>query len=50
MSISVRFGRAEVDTDYDSSMVRFFLNKDAPGNMRIRLVEVVKRIPYQRWS
>ena len=45
---SLRFGRAEVDTDYDPGMVRFFINKDAPGNMRIKLVEVVKRIPYQK--
>jgi hypothetical protein len=47
-SSSLRFGRAEVDTDYDSGMVRFFINKDAPGNMRVKLVEVVKRIPYQK--
>jgi hypothetical protein len=45
---SLRFGRAEVDTEYDSGMVRFFINKDAPGNMRVKLLEVVKRIPYQK--
>jgi hypothetical protein len=45
---SLRFGRAEVDTDYDPGMVRFFVNKDAPGNLRLKLVEVVKRIPYQK--
>src|SRR5882724_2893899 len=45
---TVRFGRAEVDTEYDSGMVRFFINKDAPGNMRMKLVEVVKRIAYQK--
>jgi hypothetical protein len=45
---TLRFGRAEVDTDYDSGMVRFFLNKDAPGNMRVKLLEVVKRVPYQK--
>ncbi len=45
---SLRFGRAEVDADYDSAMVRFFINKDAPGNMRLKLVEVVKRVPYQK--
>ncbi|HSZ89380.1 MAG TPA: hypothetical protein VK822_08375, partial [Acetobacteraceae bacterium] len=28
---TLRFGKAEVDTDYDSGMVRFFLNKEAPG-------------------
>jgi hypothetical protein len=45
---SLRFGRAEVDPEYDSGMVRIFINKDAPGNMRAKLVEVVKRIPYQK--
>ena len=45
---SLRFGRAEVDADYDSGMVRFFVNKDAPGNLRMKLLEVVKRIPYQK--
>jgi hypothetical protein len=47
-SSTVRFGRAEVDTEYDAGMVRFFINKDAPGNMRVKLVELVKRIPYQK--
>ncbi len=47
-SSSLRFGRAEVDTEYDAGMVRLFINKDAPGNMRIKLIEVVKRIPYQK--
>ena len=45
---TLRFGRAEVDTDYDATMVRFFINKEAPGNMRIKLVEVVKKIAYQK--
>jgi hypothetical protein len=45
---SLRFGKAEVDTDYDPGMVRFFINKEAPGNMRIKLVELVKRIPYAK--
>jgi hypothetical protein len=45
---TLRFGRAEVDTEYDAGMVRFFINKDAPGNMRVKLIEVVKRIPYQK--
>ena len=47
-SATLRFGRAEVDTDYDSSMVRLFVNKETPGNMRIKLVELVKRIAYQK--
>jgi hypothetical protein len=45
---TLRFGKAEVDTEYDPGMVRFFVNKDPPGNMRAKLVEVVKRIPYQK--
>jgi hypothetical protein len=45
---TVRYGRAEVDTDYDPGMVRFFLNKEAPGSMRPKLVEVVKRISFQK--
>lgn len=45
---TLRFGRAEVDTEYDPSMVRFFINKEAPGNMRAPLVEVVKRSAYQK--
>jgi len=45
---SIRYGRAEVDTDYDPGMVRFFINKEAPGVLRVKLVEVVKRIAYQK--
>ena len=45
---TLRFGKAEVDTDYDPGMVRFFLNKVAPSNMRLKLLEVVKRVPYQK--
>jgi len=45
---SLRFGRAEVDTDYDSGMIRLFINKEAPGSMRVKLVELAKRIPYQK--
>ncbi len=45
---TIRYGRALVDTDYDSGMVRFFINKEAPGSMRVKLVEVVKRVPYQK--
>jgi hypothetical protein len=45
---SLRFGRAEVDPDYDSAVVRFFLNKESGGNVRLKLTEIVKRIPYQK--
>jgi hypothetical protein len=47
-SSSLRFGRAEVDTDYDAGCIRFFVNKEAPGMMRVKLIEVAKRIPYQK--
>jgi len=45
---TLRFGKAEVDTDYDPGMVRFFLNKESPGNLRLKLLTVIKRVPYQR--
>ncbi len=45
---SVRFGKAEVDTDYDPTMVRFFINKDAPGNMRKPLIDVFKLASYSK--
>jgi hypothetical protein len=45
---SLRFGRAAVDTDYDAGTVRLFINKDVPGVMRVKLIELVKRIPYQK--
>jgi hypothetical protein len=45
---SLRFGRAEVDPDYDAGTVRFFVNKDAPGTLRVKLTEVIKRIPFQK--
>ncbi len=45
---TLRFGRAEVDPDYDPTMVRLFVNKDAPGTMRPKLVEVVKRSAFQK--
>jgi hypothetical protein len=45
---TLRFGKAEVDTDYDPGMVRFFVNKEAPGNMRAKLVLVFKQIAYSK--
>jgi hypothetical protein len=47
-SASLRFGRAEVDPEYDSAIVRLSVNKEPPGNMRVKLTELVKRIPYQK--
>ena len=45
---SLRFGRAEVDPDHDPSMVRFFVNKETPGVTRVRLLEIIKRVPFQK--
>lgn len=45
---SVRFGRAEVDPEYDVGTVRLFVNKGAPGVMRVKLTELIKRVPYQK--
>jgi hypothetical protein len=45
---TIRFGKAEVDTDYDPTMVRFFINKDAPGNMRKPLIDVFKLASYAK--
>jgi hypothetical protein len=45
---TLRFGKAEVDTEYDPGMVRFFVNKEAPGAMRAKLVVVFKQIAYSK--
>lgn len=45
---SLRFGRAVVDPTYDAGMVRFFINKAAAGSMRMKLLPVVKEVPYQK--
>ncbi|HBK07792.1 MAG TPA: hypothetical protein DDZ81_18395 [Acetobacteraceae bacterium] len=45
---SLRFGRAMVDPAYDPGMVRFFINKAAAGSMRMKLLPVVKEVPYQK--
>lgn len=45
---SVRFGRAEVDPEYDTGTVRFFVNKETPGAMRAKLIENVKRASFQK--
>ena len=45
---SLRFGKAEVDTEYDPGMVRFFVNKEAPGKMRIGLIPLFKQISYSK--
>ncbi len=42
---SLRFGKAEVDTDADSGLVKFTINKDSPGALRMKLLELIKRVP-----
>jgi outer membrane protein OmpA-like peptidoglycan-associated protein len=42
---SLRFGKAEVDTDKDSGLVMFTVNKDAPGALSMKLLELIKRVP-----
>jgi hypothetical protein len=45
---SLRFGKAEVDADKDSGLVMFTVNKDAPSALRMKLLELVKRVPYAK--
>ena len=45
---SLRFGKAEVDTDKESGLVMFTVNTDAPGALRTKLLELVKRVPYAK--
>jgi hypothetical protein len=40
---SLRFGRAHVDTEQDSGLVQFVVNKDAGGAMRPKLLEHLKK-------
>jgi hypothetical protein len=47
-SATLRFGHAEVDPDYDPGTIRFSINKEPPGPYRIKMVELVRRIPYQK--
>jgi len=45
---SLRFGTAEVDTHDDSGLVKFTVNKAPPGPLRMKLLEVIKRVPMAR--
>jgi len=45
---SLRFGRAEVDVEYDPTMVRFWVNQDPPAGIRPRLVEVMRQAGYMK--
>lgn len=45
---SIRFGRATVDGASDSAMVRFTVNKPAPGTIRVALLEQLRPAGFQR--
>lgn len=47
-SASLRFGTAEVDTEVDSSLVRFRVNKEAPGMLGPKLKEHLKKAGFQK--
>lgn len=43
---SLRFGRAEVDTAANSGLVVFTVNKEPPGALHMKLLELIRRVPY----
>ena len=45
---TLRFGRAEVDTDVDPGLVTFTLNKQAPASMRPKMLEHLKKAGFAR--
>ncbi len=44
---SLRFGKAEIDAA-DSGLVVFTVNKEPPHALRLKLLEVLKRVPYAK--
>ena len=44
---TLRFGRAEVDVDVDPGLLTLIVNKDAPGAMRPKLLEQVRKAGYK---
>jgi hypothetical protein len=44
---SLRFGRAEVDVDINPGLLTLIVNKDAPGIMRPKLLERVRKAGYK---
>ena len=44
---TLRFGRAEVDVDVDPGLLTLIVNKDAPGTMRPKLLEHVRKAGYK---
>jgi hypothetical protein len=45
---SMRFGKASVDTDKDSGLITFTLNKTTSGAMRPKLLARVKRAGFRK--
>lgn len=45
---SLRFGRAEVDTEVNASLVNFIVNKDVAGTLRPKLLESLKKAGFQK--
>lgn len=45
---SLRFGRAEVDTEVNSSLVQFIVNKEVAGTLRPKLLESLKKAGFQK--
>jgi hypothetical protein len=43
-----RFGRIEVDTRDDPTLLRFFINREVVASMRLRLIELVKPYGYPK--
>ena len=47
-SSTLRCGTARVDPAIDASLVEFSVNKETPGAMRPKMIEVLKKISYQK--
>lgn len=45
---SLRFGTAEVDVDEDPKLIKFMVNKEAPGALRAKLLESVRRAGFSK--
>ncbi len=47
-SQSLRFGRAEIDTEDEAKLVKFIVNKEGTEKLRRALVEIVKKISFPK--
>lgn len=45
---TLRFGRASVDPDVDASLLTLTVNKDAPGALRPKILEVLKKAGFAK--